>query len=916
MSESKNTEPHVTQAQAPQESQKFVYDFTEGNRDLKDLLGGKGANLAEMTNLGLPVPPGFTITTEACKTYLDSGEEPVELRDEVSAHLGALEKTMGKKLGQADDPLLVSVRSGAKFSMPGMMDTVLNIGLSDKSVKGLAAQAGDERFAWDSYRRLIQMFGKTVLDVEGDLFEEALEAAKDAKKVSVDTDLEAADLKKLVTKFKKIVKTEAGRDFPQDPREQMDLAINAVFESWNTDRAKLYRRQERIPGDLGTAVNICSMVFGNLGPDSGTGVAFTRDPASGHQGVYGDYLTNAQGEDVVAGIRNTVPLAELESIDKKSYDQLMQIMETLETHYKDLCDIEFTIERGQLWMLQTRVGKRTAGAAFRIATQLVDQGLIDEAEALQRVNGAQLAQLMFPRFDDTAKSETIGRGIAASPGAAVGKAVFDSYTAIKWSRSGEKVILIRRETNPDDLDGMIAAEGILTSRGGKTSHAAVVARGMGKTCVCGAEDLEVDTKRRRMTVGDIVVEEGDTVSIDGSSGKVYLGEVPVVPSPVVEYFEGRMHAGADDADELVAAVHRVMAYADRVRRLRVRANADNAEDALRARRFGAQGIGLCRTEHMFLGERREMVEKLILADTDADREEALELLLPLQKKDFVELFEAMDGLPVTVRLLDPPLHEFLPDITELSVRVALAESRKDGNENDLRLLQAVHRLHEQNPMLGLRGVRLGLVIPGLFAMQVRAIAEAAAERRDAKGDPRAEIMIPLVGTVQELEIVRDEAEQVIAEVEAATGIELKLALGTMIELPRAALTAGQIAEAAEFFSFGTNDLTQTVWGFSRDDVEASFFTAYLEKGIFGVSPFETIDKDGVGSLVRSAVEAGRATRPDLKLGVCGEHGGDPESVHFFHEVGLDYVSCSPFRIPVARLEAGRAAAVSKGSDSR
>jgi pyruvate,orthophosphate dikinase len=658
------------------------------------------------------------------------------------------------------------------------------------------------------------------------------------------------------------------------------------------------------------------MVFGNLGPDSGTGVAFTRDPASGHQGVYGDYLQNAQGEDVVAGIRNTVPLAELESIDKKSYDQLMQIMETLETHYRDLCDIEFTIERGQLWMLQTRVGKRTAGAAFRIATQLVDQGLIDEAEALQRVTGAQLAQLMFPRFDENAKVEKIGRGIAASPGAAVGKAVFDSYTAVKWSRSGEKVILIRRETNPDDLDGMIAAEGILTSRGGKTSHAAVVARGMGKTCVCGAEDLEVDTKRRRMTVGGQVIEEGDVVSIDGSTGKVYLGEVPVVPSPVVEYFEGRMHAGADDADELVGAVHRIMAYADRVRRLRVRANADNAEDALRARRFGAQGIGLCRTEHMFLGERREMVEHLILADTDTEREEALKELLPLQKKDFVELFEAMDGLPVTVRLLDPPLHEFLPDITELSVRVALAESRQDSNENDLRLLQAVHRLHEQNPMLGLRGVRLGLVIPGLFAMQVRAIAEAAAERKNAKGDPRAEIMIPLVGTVQELEIVREEADQVIAEVEAATGVHLKLAIGTMIELPRAALTAGQIAEAAEFFSFGTNDLTQTVWGFSRDDVEASFFTAYLEKGIFGVSPFETIDKDGVGSLVKSAVKAGRETRPDLKLGVCGEHGGDPESVHFFHEVGLDYVSCSPFRIPVARLEAGRAASTSTGSDHR
>ncbi|RRR85383.1 pyruvate, phosphate dikinase [Streptomyces sp. RP5T] len=905
---SENKEPHVA---------KFVYDFTEGNKDLKDLLGGKGANLAEMTNLGLPVPPGFTITTEACKVYLDSGEEPAALRDEVSAHLDALEQRMGKKLGQADDPLLVSVRSGAKFSMPGMMDTVLNIGLSDKSVQGLAKQAGDDRFAWDSYRRLIQMFGKTVLGVDGDLFEEALDKAKDAKKVTVDTDLEAADLKKLVTAFKKIVKKEAGRDFPQDPREQMDLAIHAVFDSWNTDRAKLYRRQERIPHDLGTAVNVCSMVFGNLGPDSGTGVAFTRDPASGHQGVYGDYLQNAQGEDVVAGIRNTVPLAELEQIDKKSYDQLMQIMETLENHYKDLCDIEFTIERGQLWMLQTRVGKRTAGAAFRIATQLVDQGLIDEAEALQRVTGAQLAQLMFPRFDENSKVAQVGRGIAASPGAAVGKAVFDSYTAVKWSRSGEKVILVRRETNPDDLDGMIAAEGILTSRGGKTSHAAVVARGMGKTCVCGAEELEVDTKRRRMTVpGGHVVEEGDLISIDGSSGKVYLGEVPVVPSPVVEYFEGRMHAGANDADELVEAVHRIMAFADRKRRLRVRANADNAEDALRARRFGAQGIGLCRTEHMFLGDRRELVERLILADTEAEREESLKALLPLQKQDFVELFSAMDGLPVTVRLLDPPLHEFLPDITELSVRVALAESRQEPHENELRLLQAVHRLHEQNPMLGLRGVRLGLVIPGLFTMQVRAIAEAAAERKNAKGDPRAEIMIPLVGTVQELEIVREEADQVVAEVEAATGVELKLSIGTMIELPRAALTAGQIAEAAEFFSFGTNDLTQTVWGFSRDDVEASFFTAYLEKGIFGVSPFETIDKDGVGSLVKLAAEAGRKTRPDLKLGVCGEHGGDPESVHFFHEVGLDYVSCSPFRIPVARLEAGRAAITANGSDHR
>lgn len=901
-----------------EDPQKFVYDFTEGNKDLKDLLGGKGANLAEMTNLGLPVPPGFTITTEACKVYLGSGEEPAALRDEVSAHLDALEARMAKKLGQSDDPLLVSVRSGAKFSMPGMMDTVLNIGLSDASVLGLVAQSGDERFAWDSYRRLIQMFGKTVLGVDGDLFEEALEAAKEAKGVSVDVDLDAADLKKLVKQFKKIVTRDAGRDFPQDPREQMDLAIKAVFDSWNTDRAKLYRRQERIPGDLGTAVNVCSMVFGNLGPDSGTGVAFTRDPASGHQGVYGDYLQNAQGEDVVAGIRNTVALADLESIDKKSYDELIAIMETLETHYKDLCDIEFTIERGRLWMLQTRVGKRTAGAAFRIATQLVDQGLIDEAEALQRVNGAQLAQLMFPRFDDEAEVRLLGRGIAASPGAAVGKAVFDSYTAIKWSRSGEKVILIRRETNPDDLDGMIAAEGILTSRGGKTSHAAVVARGMGKTCVCGAEEIEVDTKRRRLrrsgprswrraTSSPSTDRPARSTSVrypscrrrSSSTSRAGCTRAPTTPTnwspPCTGSWRTRTGCGM---------------------RLRVRANADNAEDALRARRFGAQGIGLCRTEHMFLGERREMVEKLILADTDQERETALEQLLPLQKADFIELFEAMDGLPVTVRLLDPPLHEFLPDITELSVRVALAESRKDANENDLRLLQAVHKLHEQNPMLGLRGVRLGLVIPGLFAMQVRAIAEAAAERRNAKGDPRAEIMIPLVGTVQELEIVREEADRVIAEVQAATGTNLKLKIGTMIELPRAALTAGQIAEAAEFFSFGTNDLTQTVWGFSRDDVEASFFTAYLEKGIFGVSPFETIDKDGVGSLVRSAVAAGRATRPDLKLGICGEHGGDPESVHFFHEVGLDYVSCSPYRIPVARLEAGRAAAESRGSDSR
>jgi pyruvate,orthophosphate dikinase len=898
----------------------YVYDFAEGNKDQKDLLGGKGANLAEMTNLGLPVPPGFTITTEACRAYLESGDEPDGLRDEVSAHLESLERAMDKKLGDPEDPLLVSVRSGAKFSMPGMMETVLNVGLNDSSVNGLANQAGDERFAWDSYRRLLQMFGKTVLDIDGEHFEDALHAAKEAKGTQSDLDLDADDLKRLVEQFKGIIADQSGREFPQDPREQMDLAIRAVFESWNAPRAILYRRQERIPTDLGTAVNIVAMVFGNLDMDSGTGVAFTRDPASGQQGVYGDYLQNAQGEDVVAGIRNTVPLADLEQLDKPAYDQLMEIMATLEGHYRDLCDIEFTIERNKLWMLQTRVGKRTAGAAFRIATQLVDQGLIDMDEAVRRVTGAQLAQLMFPRFGDLGDAKKLGRGMNASPGAAVGKAVFDSYTAVKWSRSGEDVILVRRETNPDDLEGMIAAQGILTSRGGKTSHAAVVARGMGKTCVCGAEELDVDTKKRRFTApGGVVVEEGDVISIDGSTGDVFLGEVPVVDSPVVNYFEGELDPTAEDADELVKAVHRIMEHADGLRAMNVRANADNGEDSARARRFGAEGIGLCRTEHMFLGDRRQHVERLILADSEEERDGAFEALRPLQRGDFEEIFEAMDGLPVTVRLLDPPLHEFLPDITELSVRVALAEARGEKHENDLRVLQAVHRLHEQNPMLGLRGVRLGVVIPGLFIMQVRAIAEAAAARKEAGGDPKVEIMVPLVGSVQELELVRDEAVQVLAEVAEETGIDLHALVGTMIELPRAAVTAGQIAESAEFFSFGTNDLTQTTWGFSRDDVEAAFFSAYLDKGIFGVSPFESIDRDGVGRLVKMAAEEGRRTRPGLKLGVCGEHGGDPDSVHFFHEVGLDYVSCSPFRVPVARLEAGRAAAAEKegqASDSR
>ncbi|WP_019877885.1 pyruvate, phosphate dikinase [Sporichthya polymorpha] len=894
---------------------KFVYDFTEGNRDQKDLLGGKGANLAEMTNLGLPVPPGFTITTEACQAYLASGSAPAELSEQVTEKLAWLEGQFGKKLGQADDPLLVSVRSGAKFSMPGMMETVLNIGLNDESVAGLAKQSSNDRFAWDSYRRLLQMFGKTVLHIDGEHFEDAIDAAKKAKNTTADLDLDAEDLRGLVDTFKAIILRETGKEFPQDPRAQLDAAVEAVFNSWNAPRAILYRRQERIPADLGTAVNVQSMVFGNLGMDSGTGVCFTRDPGTGAQGLYGDYLSNAQGEDVVAGIRNTLPLQDLEKLDKPSFDRLLEIMTQLENHYRDLCDIEFTIERGKLWMLQTRVGKRTAGAAFRIATQLVDQGLIDLDEALQRVTGDQLTQLMFPKFDTSGKPQQITKGMNASPGAAVGKVVFSSDDAVAWAERGEAVILVRRETNPDDLSGMIAAAGILTSRGGKTSHAAVVARGMGKTCVCGAEELDVDTRAKRISApGGITISEGDVVSIDGSSGAVYLGEVPVQPSPVVQYFEGRL--AAEDGDDLVKAVHRLISHADATRTLKVRTNADTPEDSARARRMGAEGIGLCRTEHMFLGDRAQHVEKLILANSDAERQAALDALEPLQKQDFLEIFEAMDGLPVTVRLIDPPLHEFLPNLTDLAVKVAVAEAKGEDPGHDRELLAAVNRLHEANPMLGLRGVRLGVVIPGLFGMQVRAIAEAAAERKKAGADPQPEIMIPLVGAVQELELMREESESILTSVAAETGVDLSfIPIGTMIELPRAAVTAGQIAEAADFFSFGTNDLTQTTWGFSRDDVEAAFFTQYLEKGIFGVSPFESLDREGVGRLVSIASTEGRGTKPDLKLGVCGEHGGDPESIHFFHGVGLNYVSCSPFRVPVARLEAGRAAG-SGGSDTR
>ena len=900
----------------------YVYRFSEGTKDQKDLLGGKGANLAEMTRLGLPVPPGFTITTDACRAYLADGAVPDELAVQVTTALRGVEEELGRELGAAKDPLLVSVRSGAKFSMPGMMETVLNIGLNDDSVVGLGEVSGDERFAWDSYRRLIQMFGKTVLDIDGDHFSRVLDAKKAERGVGLDYELSVDALRELVEEYKRIVVERAGIDFPQDPRVQLDMATEAVFRSWNTERAHIYRRREKIPHDLGTAVNVCTMVFGNMGKTSGTGVCFTRDPSTGRSGVYGDYLVNAQGEDVVAGIRNTLSLTDLERLDKTSYDDLRAAMRKLETHYRDLCDIEFTIERGKLWLLQTRVGKRTAAAAFRVATQLVDEKLITADEALTRVTGEQLTQLMFPQFADVGDRDLLTRAMPASPGAAVGHIVFDNSEAIARSQAGEPVILVRRETNPDDLPGMVAATGVLTSRGGKTSHAAVVARGMGKTCVCGADALEVDAEARTVRVAgrEEVLTSEAIIAIDGQTGEVFLGEVPVVDSPVMTYLRRGLetaldYAGDVDTRELVTSVDRLMRHADEVGRLRVRANADTPDDARHALHRGARGVGLCRTEHMFLGERKKFVQNLILAADDAEREDALEALLPLQKGDFVQMLATMDGRPMTVRLIDPPLHEFLPDLTELSVKVALDRERGVLDSADETLLTIVRKSHEANPMLGLRGVRLLLIMPGLIELQVRAIAEAAVERLAAGGGPHPEIMVPLIGSVREMQIARERVEAVLREVSADSGYALDFPIGCMIELPRAALTADHIAEEADFFSFGTNDLTQTTWGFSRDDVESSFVGRYIEGGIFGTSPFESIDADGVGGMVRLGIEGGRSTRPGMTMGVCGEHGGDPESIDFFHRAGLDYVSCSPFRVPVARLEAGRAAVAFPGTAS-
>jgi pyruvate,orthophosphate dikinase len=889
---------------------KYVYDFHEGNKDMKDLLGGKGANLAEMTNMGLAVPPGFTVTTEACLAYLREGEHPTGLLEEVEQHLRALESAMGKRLGDADDPLLVSVRSGAKFSMPGMMDTVLNLGLNDESVRGLAKQTdGDWRFAWDAYRRFVQLFGKIVMGVPGDAFEDALDRAKEAKfEGAQDTDLDADDMQQLHGRFVEIYRQHTGSAFPSDPRDQLRLAIEAVFKSWNGKRARDYRRQNKISDDLGTAVNVVAMVFGNRGMDSGTGVAFTRDPSTGERVPYGDYLPNAQGEDVVAGIRNTLPLGELERLDSRSYVELRETMRVLEAHYRDMCDIEFTIEKGRLWILQTRVGKRTAFAEWVMAFDMLEEELIPEDEALLRVDANRLEELFKRIIGRGAGGEPIATGLNASPGAATGKVVFSADEAEAWAGRGERVILVRRETTPDDYHGMVAAQGILTSAGGTNSHAAVVARGEGIPAVCGADAVKINAASRSFSANGTRVSEGDVITIDGFSGSVFVGELPLEES-VLE----KARAGDPGAREerIWRAFERLMGHADRCRRLRVRANADTPEQAANARDRGAEGIGLCRTEHMFLGEERVgAVRKMIFAETAEEEQAAYDALLPLQRDDFVGIFTAMSGLPVTVRLLDPPLHEFLPDRVSLAVDVAVAEARGEtGPELDekQRILQKVNELHETNPMLGLRGVRLGIVKPGLYAMQVRAIVEAACRVRAAGGDPRVEIMIPLVATRPELEQMRGELEPVAGEILQRERAAIDhLEWGTMIELPRAAVTATDIAETADFFSFGTNDLTQTAFGFSRDDI-GKFVGMYEERKLVPVNPFVTIDTPGVGRLMRIAAEEGRRANADLHLGICGEHGGDPASVAFCHSVGLDYVSCSPFRVETARLAGGQAA---------
>ncbi|MBL0388338.1 pyruvate, phosphate dikinase [Tumebacillus sp. ITR2] len=873
---------------------KFVYLFNEGNAGMKELLGGKGANLAEMTRAGLPVPEGFTISTEACNQYyVDGGALSDDMRAEISAALSDLERRTGKVFGDTANPLLVSVRSGSVFSMPGMMDTVLNLGLNDQTVEGLATLTGNARFAYDCYRRFLQMFGDVVLGIDHYFFEQILEDVKHARGVEHDPDLTADDWKTIITSYKALVQKETRAPFPQDPQEQLSLAIQAVFKSWNNQRAIVYRRINKIPDHLGTAVNVQSMVFGNLGEDSGTGVAFTRNPSTGQRELYGEFLINAQGEDVVAGIRTPQPISALEEVLPNVYQEFSLICERLEQHYQDMQDIEFTVERGKLYILQTRNGKRTAHAAVKVAVDLCNEGILSKEESLQRVDPESLDQLLHRRIDDNAKLNVIATGLPASPGAASGLIVFDADLADKWASDGKKVILVRPETTPDDIHGIVAAQGILTSRGGMTSHAAVVARGMGKSCICGCEDLRIDLEAKTVTVREVTLREGDLLSIDGGTGRVILGDVPLIDPELSQEFK------------------LLLQWADEVRQIAVRANADNPEDTAKAREFGAEGVGLCRTEHMFMAaDRVPIVQEMILAETFEERMDALDKLLPMQQSDFEGILRSMEGLPVTIRLLDPPLHEFLPNLEDLVVeltklRLQEGVERRVTREKE-NLIRKVRALHEFNPMLGHRGCRLGITYPEIYAMQVRAIFLATAKLQAEGVNAIPEVMIPLVGHVNELKEMRQLVLQTAERVMEETGHKFEFLVGTMIEVPRAALTADEIAEEADFFSFGTNDLTQTTFGYSRDDAEGKFLHHYLQSKLLPDNPFQVLDQNGVGKLVELATEKGRAVKPGLKLGICGEHGGEKHSIDFCFRTGLDYVSCSPFRVPIARLAAAQA----------
>lgn len=872
---------------------KYVYLFNEGKSSMRELLGGKGANLAEMTNIGLPVPYGFTISTEACNSYYEAGKNiSADVKKQVLQALATLEEKTGKRLGDAGNPLLVSVRSGAVFSMPGMMDTILNLGMNDETANGVANLTGNPRFAYDSYRRFIQMFSDVVLKVDTYFFEQYLEEYREKKGYAQDPELTAEDWQEVIQEYKLIVRKHTKKVFPQDPKEQLFLAITAVFESWNNQRAIVYRRLNKIPDHLGTAVNIQSMVFGNMGDDSGTGVAFTRNPSTGEPGLYGEYLINAQGEDVVAGIRTPQPIATLESEMPEVFVQFSQVCQLLEKHYQDMQDIEFTVERGKLYMLQTRTGKRTAAAAIRIAVDLVEEGIIDKKTALLRVDPDQLNQLLHRRIDESKPRELLAKGLPASPGAATGQVVFDADEAEQLAGEGKKVILVRPETTPDDIHGIVASQGVVTSRGGMTSHAAVVARGMGKSCICGCESIKIDVKKGQFTVDGQTVKHGDTITIDGATGEIMLGEIPMIDPELSDEFQ------------------LLLKWADEERKLGVRTNADNPVDARKAFEFGAEGVGLCRTEHMFMDVKRlPIVQKMILAETPGQRRDALDELLPMQQSDFTGIFAAMEGLPVTIRLLDPPLHEFLPDKEELLVEVTkLQLTGPDSPElaEKERLLRKVRQLDEFNPMLGLRGCRLGMLYPEIYEMQVLAIFSAAASLME-KGVPvKPEIMIPLVGHVNELRAMRQLVVETATKVQKEKGVELQYLVGTMIELPRAALTADRIAEEADFFSFGTNDLTQTTFGFSRDDAEGKFLQHYTEMKVLPDNPFAVLDREGVGKLVETGVRLGRETNPNLKTGICGEHGGEKSSIQFCYQTGLNYVSCSPYRVPLARLAAAQA----------